>query len=158
MSTAALDLARRIPETGRVQSPTDLELRDLFARTRKIAVLGANTDPGKPACYVPDYLAAQGFEVFPVNPVFVGRTLWGRPCVASLQELGEPIDLVDVFRRPAALMAHVPEILGMQPRPPVVWLQLGISHAEFARTLRDAGIRVVQDRCTLAEHRRLAQG
>jgi predicted CoA-binding protein len=141
-----------------VQSPSDHELRDLFAGTRKIAVLGANTDPGKPACYVPDYLAAQGFEIYPVNPGFVGRTLWGRPCVASLRDITDPIDLVDVFRRPAALMAHVPEILGMTPLPPVVWLQLGISHAEFARTLRDAGIRVIQDRCTLAEHRRLTGG
>lgn len=139
-----------------MQSPSDHELRELFAQTRNIAVLGANTDPGKPACYVPDYLAAQGFNIYPVNPTFVGRTLWGRPCVASLRDISEAIDLVDVFRRPDALMAHVPEILAMSPLPPVVWLQLGISHAEFARTLRDAGIRVIQDRCTLAEHRRLA--
>ncbi len=136
-------------------SPTDDELRDLFAATRTIAVLGANTDPGKPACFVPDYLAAHGFEIHPVNPTFVGRTLWGRPCVASLTELDEPIDLVDVFRRPDALMNHLPEILGMRTAPKVVWLQLGIRHAEFARTLRDAGIRVVQDHCTLSEHRRL---
>lgn len=138
-----------------MQSPTDAELRDVFAQTRTIAILGANTDPGKPACYVPDYLAAQGFEIYPVNPAFVGRTLWGRPCVANLGEIEDAIDLVDVFRRPEALMAHVPDILGMRSPPKVVWLQLGIRHAEFARTLRDAGIRVVQDHCTLAEHRRL---
>lgn len=138
-----------------MQSPTDAELRDVFAQTRTIAILGANTDPGKPACFVPDYLAAQGFEIHAVNPTFAGRTLWGRPCVASLGEIEEVIDLVDVFRRPEALMDHVPEILGMRSLPKLVWLQLGIRHAEFARTLRDAGIRVVQDHCTLAEHRRL---
>jgi predicted CoA-binding protein len=139
-----------------VQSPTDPELRDLFAATRTIAILGANTEPGKPAFYVPEYLASHGFEVYPVNPNFVGRTLWGHPCVAALPDLHEPIDLVDVFRRPDALMAHVPEILAMRPLPKLVWLQLGIRHGEFARTLRAAGIRVIEDRCTLAEHRRLA--
>ena len=141
-----------------MQSLTDPELLALFAETRTIAVLGANVEPGKPACYVPDYLATQGFEVYPVNPGFVGRTLWGHPFAASLTDIIEPIDMVDVFRRPDALMAHVPEILGMRTPPKVVWLQLGIAHAEFARTITAAGIRVVQDRCTLAEHRRLARG
>lgn len=144
-------------KTQSVQSLTDPELRALFAETRTIAVLGANVDPSKPAFYVPDYLAAQGFEIHPVNPAFAGRTLWDHPFVASLTELTDPIDMVDIFRRPAALMAHVPEILGMRRLPKVVWLQLGIAHAEFARTLREAGIRVVQDHCTLAEHRRLSR-
>lgn len=166
--TAAIPVAWRAPFTDSpcprprpgaklagVQSPTDTELRDLFATTRSIAILGANTEPGKPACYVPDYLAAHGFAVYPVNPGFVGRNLWGHTCVATLHELEQPIDLVDVFRRPDALMPHVPEILAMRPLPKLVWLQLGIRHGEFARTLRAAGIRVIEDRCTLAEHRRL---
>ncbi len=140
-----------------VQSPTDSELRAIFRDTRTIAVLGANVEPGKPAFYVPEYLASQEFDVYPVNPGFVGRTLWGRAFVASLTELTVAIDMVDVFRRPDALMAHVPEILGMRTLPKVVWLQLGIAHAEFARTLEEAGIRVVQDHCTLAEHRRLTR-
>ena len=128
----------------------------MFADTRTIAVLGANVEPGKPACYVPDYLAAEGFVIHPVNPLFVGRTMWGNPFVATLGELGLPIDMVDVFRRPEALLAHVPDILAMSPLPKVVWLQLGIAHAEFARQMHAAGIHVVQDRCTLVEHRRLA--
>ncbi len=72
-------------------------------------MLGAHTDPGgKPACYVPDYLATHNFEVHAVNPLFVGRTLWARPCIASLNDIHEPIDMVDVFRRPEHLMAHMP--------------------------------------------------
>lgn len=143
-------------ETERVRSPTDPELRALFAETRTIAVLGANVEPGKPAFYVPDYLAAHGFVIHPVNPGFVGRTLWGNPFVASLRELDAPIDMVDVFRRSESLMAHVPDILAMSPLPKLVWLQLGIAHAEFARQMRAAGIHVIQDRCSLVEHRRLA--
>lgn len=139
-----------------MSSPTDSELRDILARTRTIAVLGAHTDPNKPACYVPDYLHGVGYNVRAVNPVFAGRVMWGSPCVAALTDLhlapGE-LDMVDVFRRPEFLAEHVPEILAVKPR--VVWLQLGIRHAEFARTLREAGIVVVEDHCTLAEHRRL---
>lgn len=137
-------------------SPTDPDLRDIFARTRTIAVLGAHSDPSKPAHYVPDYLRAAGYSIFPVNPTLVGRALWGQPVVAALTDLApQPIDMVDVFRRPDLLMEHVPEILAMNPRPPLVWLQLGIRHAEFARTLRENGIAVIEDRCALAEHRRL---
>lgn len=138
-----------------MQSPTDSELRAIFDRTRTIAVLGAHTDPYKPAHYVPDYLHGAGYAVHAVNPMFAGRELWGHPCVATLAEVPVPVDLVDVFRRPEFLLDHVPDILAMQPRPPLVWLQLGIRHAEFARTLRDVGIAVIEDHCTLAEHRRL---
>ncbi len=138
-----------------MQSPSDTDLRDVLQGTRTIAILGAHTDPGKPACYVPDYLHAHAYDVFAVNPLFAGRTLWDHPCVARLHDLAAPIDMVDVFRRIEVLMDHVDEILAMQPLPKFVWLQLGIAHAQFARVLREAGIRVIQDRCTLAEHRRL---
>lgn len=146
-----------------MSSPTDHELRALLARTRTIAVLGAHTDPNKPACYVPEYLHASGYTIYAVNPVFAGRLMWGSPCVASLSDLPRAqlghlgqLDMVDVFRRPEFLPDHVPDILAVMPK--VVWLQLGIRHAEFARTLRDAGIAVIEDRCTLAEHRRLGVG
>lgn len=137
-----------------MSSPTDSELREILARTRTVAVLGAHTDPSKPAHYVPAYLHAAGYDIFPVNPLFVGRSLWNRPFVATVAELApHAVEMVDVFRRPELLMDHLADILAARPR--VVWLQLGIRHAEFARNLRDAGIAVVEDRCTLADHRRL---
>ena len=139
---------------SRVSSPTDHELREILTNTRTIAVLGAHTDPNKPAHYVPAYLHEAGYSIYPVNPVFTGCTMWDRPCLPSLPALGPVvIDMVDVFRRPEALPDHISEILAVGPK--VVWLQLGIYHAEFARTLRESGIVVIEDRCTLAEHRRL---
>lgn len=138
-----------------MQSPSDSDLRDILLATRTIAILGAHPDPHRPACYVPDYLITQGYTLHPVNPMFVGRSLWNSTFVASLTDLTTPIDMVDVFRRTDTLMQHVPELLRMNPLPKVVWLQLGIAHAEFARVLQEAGIRVIQDQCTLAEHRRL---
>ena len=127
-------------------------VRPVLESTRTIAVLGAHVDPDRPAHYVPDYLASQGYRVLPVNPMFAGRTLWGATVRARLDELDEPVSLVDVFRRPEALPAHLDEILGMRPAPRVVWFQQGIRNDAVAAALVAAGIRVVQDRCTLADH------
>ncbi len=130
----------------------------ILTDSRTIAVLGAHDDPLRPACYVPDYLYLQGYRVLPVNPLLVGKSLWGQPVCATLAELREPVDIVDVFRRPEYLPDHLADILAMQPRPAVVWLQLGIRHDAFALRLQAAGITVVQDRCTLADHRRFGLG
>lgn len=133
----------------------DAALRRIFAATRTIAVLGANDEPSKAAFYVPQYLHRVGFRVLGVNPKLAGQPFFGEPVVATLAELPEPVDMIDVFRRPDQIPMHLPEILAMQPRPAVVWLQLGIRHDAVAKQLRAAGIEVVQDRCTLADHRRL---
>lgn len=133
-------------------------VRRVLEEARTIAVLGVHVDPDKPAHYVPEYLAGQGYQILPVNPALVGKTLWGRPVVATLAELDTPVDIVDVFRRPDKIPEHLDDILAMQPRPRVVWLQLGIRNDQAARRLIDAGIEVVQDRCTLADHRAFRLG
>jgi uncharacterized protein len=74
---------------------------------------------------------------------------------STLASLGEPVDIVDVFRRPDLLPGHLADLLAMQPRPRLVWLQLGIRNDAFARAVTDASIDVVQNRCTLADHRAL---
>jgi hypothetical protein len=125
---------------------------------RTIAVLGAHHEPARPAFYVPDYLHAQGYRILPVNAVLVGQTLWGQPVRGTLAELGEPVDVVDVFRRAELLPGHLDDLLAMSPRPRLVWLQLGIRNDAFARAVEAAGIDVVQDRCTLADHRALGIG
>jgi len=118
-----------------------------------VAVLGADDDPSRAGFYVPACLAWQRYRVLPVNPVKVGQTLFGEPVRASLGELAEPVDVVDVFRRPDALAGHLSEVLAIRPLPTVVWLQSGISEDEFADKLVAAGIDVVQDQCMLALHR-----
>ena len=107
----------------------------------------------KPAHYVPDYLHRTGYRILPANPVYASRTLWGEPVRASLAEISEPVDILDVFRRSAQVADHTDEILAL--RPGLVWLQSGIRNDTVARTLEDAGIPVVQDRCLMVEHRRL---
>lgn len=136
----------------------DSQIREILTNSPTIAVLGIHHEPEKAAFYVPEYLHDEGYRILGVNPQFVGQTLFGAPVRASLAELREPVDIVDVFRRSEAVPGHLEDILAMSPRPRVVWLQLGIRHDETARVLEAAGITVVQNRCTLADHQRLGLG
>ncbi len=124
--------------------------------TRRIAVLGIKTEAQRdqPAFYVPAYLAEAGFELLPV-PVYYPEAveILGRPVFRTLASIPGPVDLVDVFRRPADLDAHVDDLFAK--RPAAVWFQLGIRNDAVARRLAGAGIKVVQDRCLLVEHRAL---
>jgi predicted CoA-binding protein len=134
---------------------TDRHAAEILRSVHTIAVIGAHPQPMRAAHYVPAYLASQGYRVFPVNPDFVGRELFGEEVVARLEDIDEPVDLVDVFRRSDAVVDHVEEVLAMDPLPRVVWLQSGIRNDEAAERWAAAGLDVVQDRCTLADHRRL---
>ncbi len=118
-------------------------------------MLGAKIGAEQPAFYVPAYLAARGYRILPVNPTLAGRSLFGVPVAPALADLGEPADVIDVFRRPEFLPDHAREILALPWRPAAVWFQLGIRHDGAAETLARAGILVVQDRCMMPEHRRL---
>lgn len=133
----------------------DEELKRIYESASNIAVVGAHPDSEKPAHYVPAYLKERGYRILPINPGYEGQDLWGEPVRATLAELGEAVDVVNFFRRSEALPNHIDEILAMEPRPRVVWLQQGIRNDEFAQKLGEAGIDVVQDRCMYANHKRL---
>jgi uncharacterized protein len=134
-------------------SPEDIAA--LLRETRRIAVLGIKTEAqaGQPAFYVPEYLHNAGLDVVPV-PVYypeVDRIL-GKPVYRRLADVPGEIDMVDVFRRSQDVEPHLDDILAARPKS--VWLQSGIRHDGVARRLAEAGIRVVQDRCLMVEHRR----
>jgi len=133
----------------------DEDLVWILGSSYTVAVLGAHPEEGRPAFYVPAYLQRQGYRILPVNPKYAGQELFGEVVRARLDEIDEPVDVVDVFRGADKLMNHLDEILAMNPLPAVVWLQKGIRNDEFAKALTDAGITVVQDRCMLEEHQRL---
>lgn len=134
----------------------DDALRTLLSEIRTIAVLGIKEGPREDAWRVPAYLQEQGYRILPVNPKL--EQVLGERCVPRLADLRETPDLVDVFRAAAHLPAHVDEILAL-PRPPrAVWLQLGIRDPASTARLEAAGVDVVEDRCLMVEHRRLAPG
>ena len=136
----------------------DAGLARLLREARSVAVLGAKLGAGEPAYYVPAYLAARGYRLRLVNPALAGRRVLDETVVARLADLAGPVDVIDVFRRPEYLPAHAAEILALPWKPAVVWFQLGIRNDAAAETLASAGIRVVQDRCMMPEHRRLIGG
>jgi uncharacterized protein len=131
---------------------TDAEIRELLQSVRRIAVLGIKTEAqtGQPAIEVPRYLVNAGYEVIPV-PVYYPdvTTILDRPVYRKLADIPGDIDLVDVFRRPQDIPAHVEDILAARPR--AVWFQSGIWHDEVAAQLAAAGIKVVQDRCLMVD-------
>lgn len=137
---------------------SDVELAAILADTKRIAVLGIKTEAqaGQPAFYVPEYMAEAGYEIVPV-PVYYPDVyeILGEPVYRKLADIPEPVDMVNVFRRPRDIPPHLSDLLAAKPR--VVWMQLGISHDEVAESLARAGIKVVQDRCIMVDHRRLRQ-
>lgn len=134
-------------------------IRSLLADTRRIAVLGIKTEAQsfQPAFYVPQYMAQAGFEVIPVPVYYPEATeILGQKVYRKLEDVPGEIDLVNVFRRPQDVPGHLDDILGKKPK--AVWMQSGIRNDEVAERLAREGIRVVQDRCLMVEHRSLGRG
>jgi predicted CoA-binding protein len=136
----------------------DAAIAELLRRTRRIAVLGIKTanDTGQPAYYVPQYAQRAGYEIVPV-PVYYPEVIeiLGQPVVRAVADISEPVDMVNVFRRPKDIPAHVDDIISA--RPASVWFQLGIRNDAAAEHLAKAGIDVVQDRCLLVELQRIGR-
>jgi predicted CoA-binding protein len=124
--------------------------------TKTIAVLGIKpeTHGDQAGHYVPAHMAAAGYDVIPV-PVYYPEVteILGKPVFRKLADIGHPVDMVNVFRRPADIPPHVDDILAAKPK--VVWFQLGIRNDEAAEQLARAGVRVIQDRCLMVEEGRL---
>lgn len=131
-------------------------IRDILENTRTIAVLGIKTEAesSQPAFYVPAYMQRAGFGIVPVPVYYPDVTeILGEPVYRALEQIPEPVDLVNVFRRSADVPPHVEDILAARPK--AVWMQSGIRNDDAVRRLAEAGIRVVQDRCLMVEHRSL---
>ncbi len=153
-----LDPQEAAAATAVPDAPSDAELTELLSHVRRIGVIGASTREGRPANYVPAYLSGQGYDVVGVNPLSAGESLFGNEVTATLAELPEGVDLVNVFRRNEDIPGHLDDILALSPRPRAVWIQLGLRNDEVAAALRAEGITVIQDRCLMVEHRRLLGG
>jgi len=133
------------------------QIRDLILQTKRIAVLGIKTDAqaDQPSVYVPLYMQKAGFEIVPVPVYYPEATeILGKKVYRKLADIPGAIDMVDVFRRSPDVAAHVDDVLAKKPNS--VWLQSGIRNDAAAEILAKAGIKVVQDRCLMVEHRRLA--
>ena len=135
--------------------PSDAEIKSILENTRTIAVVGASPNPDRPSFEVSAYLIRAGYKVIPVNPGHAGKEIAGQMTYASLSDVPEPVDMVDVFRASDAVPGVVEEALMLDPLPKVIWMQLGVRNEAAAAQAEAAGITVVQDRCPKIERMRL---
>jgi predicted CoA-binding protein len=131
-------------------------IEQVIRETKSIAVLGIKPEShaDQAGYYVAAHMAAAGYEIIPVPVYYPDVTeILGKPVFRKLTEIGRPVDMVNVFRRPNDIPPHVDDILAAKPKS--VWFQLGIRNDQAAETLAKAGIKVVQDRCLMVEESRL---
>jgi predicted CoA-binding protein len=132
---------------------SDQDIAHLLSRVRYIALVGASDRPGRASNGVMRFLQNHGYRVFPVNPQLTGQQLRGETVYASLADIEEPIDMVDIFRRPIAAGEAVDEAIAIGAKS--VWLQLGVINEEAAKRAEEAGLDVVMDRCPAIDIPRL---
>jgi predicted CoA-binding protein len=123
----------------------DEDIRQLLEETRTIAMVGASDRPDRPSYGVMAYLQSRGYRVIPVNPQITGEHIHGEFVFRELSQIGEPIDMVDIFRRPIAAGEAVDEAIAAGAKS--VWLQIGVINEEAAARAEAAGLKVVMDRC-----------
>jgi predicted CoA-binding protein len=137
----------------RVDGPDGL--RALLTAAKTIAVVGASNEPWRPSFGIMRYLQRAGYRIIPINPFLVGQSVHGVAFQPSLRDLRDPVDLVNVFRRPDAVEAVVDDAIAA--RAPAVWMQLGVRNDAARAKAEAAGITVVMDRCISVEHARLCR-
>jgi predicted CoA-binding protein len=135
---------------------SDDYVRGILNSVKSIAMVGASPVDVRPSYFAFKYLVQRGYDMIPVNPGHVGKSLLGRPFVGSLAEIGRPIDMVEIFRSSEHLMPVVEEALKLDPLPKVIWMQLGGRDDAAAEKAEALGIKVVMNRCPKIEYARLS--
>ena len=131
-------------------------IRKILEDVRTIAVVGASSNEARPSFFVTKYLVDKGYKVFPLNPGMAGKEICGRTVYASLADVPEAIDMVDIFRNSAVAASFVDQALTLEPVPKVIWMQLTVRHDEAAARAEAAGVRVVMNRCPKIEYGKLS--
>jgi uncharacterized protein len=135
---------------------SDDYIRQILHEVKSIAMVGASPLNVRPSYFAFKYLMQRGYDMIPVNPGHVGKSLLGKPFVGSLLEIDHPVDMVDIFRNSSHIMPAVLEALKISPLPKVIWMQLGARDDVAAAKAEAAGISVVMNRCPKIEYGRLS--
>jgi uncharacterized protein len=134
-----------------VKNPSEQEIKDILSKYKTVAVIGMSKNPEKDAYRIPEYLKNKGYVVIPVNPS--ANEILGEKAYAKLGDIPEDVDIVDVFRPSEDVPNYVVEVIRKKPK--VFWLQLGIQNEDAEEKVSAAGIKVVFDRCMMADHKKL---
>ncbi|WP_170758721.1 CoA-binding protein [Ruegeria lacuscaerulensis] len=130
-------------------------LKEILQRTKVVAVVGVSMNPVRPSYYVARYLSLKGYKVIPVNPGHAGKELFGQVVRGSLNEIDEPVDMVDIFRRSEAVPPIVDEALAAFSKLRTIWMQIGVEHTTAAAKAQAHGVDVVMNHCPKIEYQRL---
>ena len=142
------------PVNGGPFATTAADRIRILERYKRIAMVGLSSNPFRPSHFAAIYMLSEGYDVTPVNPR--EKEVLGRRAYASVRDVPGPIEIVDIFREPAAVPAIVDDAIAAGAR--VIWMQLGVVHDEAAKRARQAGLEVVMDRCVKIEHARFFGG
>jgi uncharacterized protein len=134
----------------------DSYIRGILNTVKSIAMVGISPKDNRPSYFAFKYLLERGYRMIPVNPGQAGREILGRTVYARLSDIPEPVDMVDLFRASRYAEAIVEEALTLEPRPQVIWMQLGVRNDAAAAKAEAGGIKVVMDRCPKIEYGRLS--
>ena len=137
------------------QNYPDVHLKNVLKRTKRVAVVGVSMNPVRPSYYVARYLSLKGYTVIPVNPGHAGKMLFGQTVKASMSDIKDGVDMVDIFRRSEAVPPIVDEALEVFPGLDTVWMQIGVENAEATKKAEARGVTVIQNRCPKIEYQRL---
>ncbi|QUS40256.1 CoA-binding protein [Tardiphaga alba] len=137
-------------------SYSDDYIREILNTVKTVAMIGASPQNVRPSYFVFKYLAERGYDMIPINPGQVGKSLLGKPFVKSLEDIDRPIDMIDMFRNAEHAMPIVDAALALKTQPKVIWMQLGVRNDEAAAKAEAAGIKVVMNRCPKIEYGRLS--
>jgi predicted CoA-binding protein len=136
-------------------SVSDIFLKDILTATKTIAMVGLSMNETRPSYFVGRYLHTRGYKIIPVNAGHGGKHFFGQLVRSSIDEIDEPVDMVDIFRKPEAVPEIVNDSLAKLKGLKTIWMQIGIKHESSAQKAKKLGLNVIEDKCPKIEHQRL---
>ncbi len=137
-------------------SYSDTYIKGILDEVKTIAMIGASANTVRPSYFVLKYMLSKGYDVWPINPGQAGKEILGQKAYASLEDLPDTPDMIDIFRNSEAAGQIVDDVIASGKLPKVIWMQLTVRHEEAAQRAEAAGIKVVMDRCPKIEYGRLS--
>ena len=141
---------------GQEEIYSDQYLSKILNENKTIASVGVSLNPIRPSYFVSRYLSRRGYAIIPVNPAYAGQIVWGNLAYSQISQIIQDIDMVQIFRKSEAVPEIVEDAIIHLPNLKTIWMQIGVMHADAAKTAREHDLEVIQNLCPKMEHQRLS--
>ena len=141
---------------GQEEIYSDQYLNKILNENKTIASVGVSLNPIRPSYFVSRYLSRRGYAIIPVNPAYAGQIVWGNLAYSQISQIIQDIDMVQIFRKSEAVPKIVEDAIIHLPNLKTIWMQIGVMHADAAKTAREHDLEVIQNLCPKMEHQRLS--